>query len=56
MHIHWKGDILYYKNYFEVFFLVYSILSYRALEMEIKKDKIRYILKFFFDKVGNASQ
>ncbi|GFY23197.1 hypothetical protein TNCV_3764371 [Trichonephila clavipes] len=33
-----------------------AIVSYRVLKMEVKKEKIRYILQFFFDKGENANQ
>ncbi|GFW67420.1 histone-lysine N-methyltransferase SETMAR [Trichonephila clavipes] len=32
------------------------LVSYRVLKIEVNKEKIRYILQFFFDKGGNASQ
>ncbi|GFT25434.1 hypothetical protein TNCV_182551 [Trichonephila clavipes] len=35
---------------------VHSVVNYRVLKMEIKKEKIRYILQFFFDKGENTSQ
>ncbi|KAL9925456.1 histone-lysine N-methyltransferase SETMAR-like [Glossina fuscipes fuscipes] len=44
------------KNSFAVFCLVHSVVSYSVLKMEVNKDKIRYILQFFFDKGENASQ
>ncbi|GFX22397.1 histone-lysine N-methyltransferase SETMAR-like [Trichonephila clavipes] len=31
------------------------VVSYRVLKMEVNKEKIRYILHFFFDKDENAS-
>jgi len=31
-------------------------VSYRVLKTEVNKEKIRYILQFFFDKGENASQ
>ncbi|GFX67612.1 histone-lysine N-methyltransferase SETMAR [Trichonephila clavipes] len=37
-------------------FLVLSVVIYRVLKMEVNKEKIRYILQFFFDKGENASQ
>ncbi|GFU67714.1 hypothetical protein TNCV_4327681 [Trichonephila clavipes] len=36
--------------------MVHSVVSYRVLKMEVNKEKIRYILQFFFDKGENASQ
>ncbi|GFW02491.1 histone-lysine N-methyltransferase SETMAR [Trichonephila clavipes] len=33
-----------------------QVVSYRMLKMEVNKEKIRYILQFFFDKGKNASQ
>ncbi|KAL9876584.1 histone-lysine N-methyltransferase SETMAR-like isoform 1-T4 [Glossina fuscipes fuscipes] len=44
------------KNSFAVFCLVHSVVSYSVLKMEVNKEKIRYILQFFFDKDENASQ
>ncbi|GFU73124.1 hypothetical protein TNCV_1354151 [Trichonephila clavipes] len=35
---------------------LHSVVSYRVLKMEVNKEKIRYILQFFFDKCENASQ
>ncbi|GFY00532.1 hypothetical protein TNCV_2139291 [Trichonephila clavipes] len=51
-----QGDISHQKNSFAVFCLVHSVVSYRMLKMEVNKEKIRYILQFFFDKGENASQ
>ncbi|GFX02684.1 histone-lysine N-methyltransferase SETMAR-like [Trichonephila clavipes] len=33
-----------------------TVVSYRVLKMEANKEKIRYILQFFFDKGENSSQ
>ncbi|GFU53813.1 histone-lysine N-methyltransferase SETMAR [Trichonephila clavipes] len=33
-----------------------GVVSYRVLKMEVKKEKIRYILQFFFDKSENVIQ
>ncbi|KAL9873347.1 histone-lysine N-methyltransferase SETMAR-like isoform 1-T2 [Glossina fuscipes fuscipes] len=44
------------KNSFAVFCLLHSVVSYSVLKMEVNKEKIRYILQFFFDKGENASQ
>ncbi|GFV80997.1 hypothetical protein TNCV_2269811 [Trichonephila clavipes] len=33
-----------------------SVVSYRMLKMEVNKEKIRYILHFFFEKGENAKQ
>ncbi|KAL9876423.1 histone-lysine N-methyltransferase SETMAR-like isoform 1-T3 [Glossina fuscipes fuscipes] len=44
------------KNSSAVFCLVHSVVSYSVLKMEVNKEKIRYILQFFFDKGENASQ
>ncbi|GFX29985.1 hypothetical protein TNCV_2616971 [Trichonephila clavipes] len=38
------------------FYFVDSVVSYRVLKMEVIKEKIKYILQFFFDKGENASQ
>ncbi|GFT88671.1 histone-lysine N-methyltransferase SETMAR [Trichonephila clavipes] len=35
---------------------VHLVVSCRVLKMEINKEKVRYILQFFFDKGENASQ
>ncbi|XP_076757694.1 histone-lysine N-methyltransferase SETMAR-like [Xylocopa sonorina] len=34
----------------------HSVLSYKVLTMEVNKEKIRFILQFFFDNGENASQ
>ncbi|GFW55087.1 histone-lysine N-methyltransferase SETMAR [Trichonephila clavipes] len=51
-----QDDISHTKNYFAVFSLVHSVVSCRVLKMEVNKEKIWYILQFFFDKDENASQ
>ncbi|GFW88201.1 histone-lysine N-methyltransferase SETMAR [Trichonephila clavipes] len=38
------------------FCLIYSVVNYRVLKIEVNKEKIRFFLQFFFDKGTNASQ
>ncbi|GFW48645.1 hypothetical protein TNCV_4242261 [Trichonephila clavipes] len=36
--------------------LLFAVVSYRVLKTEVNKEKIRYMLQFFFDNGENASQ
>lgn len=44
------------KKYIAVFCVVLPDVSYSGLKIEVNKEKIRYILQFFFDKDEKSSQ